>query len=466
MNKFSKLVAGILVFDLLFFNQLPGLNISIFAVAVWLLILINQKKKQRDKAFLILSISFFLSCFSFAWYGDPLSFFALFVSLYTTGIYSQYKKLHFIFYPVLGIINAISFPFRFFYFNSWLPLKIKENSWQKTLALIIIPFLIFIVFFAIYTTGSSLFATFYRNLFFNFDGLQLFLLTILSFILLFNLWFLCIPKTIIRINSSLKNEFNGEDCNFLPSFTLFDRRLERRGGEITLTLLNLLLTLFIIAYNYEQFFSHSENLSDEIHERITTVIASIILAVAVILFYFRGKGDDKNRHLKRLTYIWIALNSLLLLSALIKNSEYIFSLGLTFKRISVFIFLIICFMGLYFTAIKIKNEKTNFYLINKMMIVFYSSLVISAPINFSWIVTKYNLSFYEKPDVNYLRNLDYNKALLYKTYYGQPQWNSYFEYELINVKMMNNRSILSTSLYDRYLAHAFGLADKPTRIVR
>lgn len=464
MSKFSKLLVGIVVFNLLFFDELPGLNISIFAIAVWLLIAISHKEKHRGQSFRVLSVSFFVSCFSFAWYGDPLSFFALFISLYATGIYSQYKKLHFILYPVLGMINAISFPFRFFYFKSWLPLKVKENVWQKTLALFVIPFAIFIAFFAIYATGSDLFATFYRDLFFNFDAVQLFLLTALSFFLLFNLWFLCIPKMMIRINSNLEEEFLSNDSDFLPAFSLFDKKLERKGGEITLLLLNILLILFIAAYNYEQFFSYSKNLSNEIHERITTVIASIVLAVAVILFYFRKKGDLDNGRLKRLTYVWIALNSLLLLSSFIKNSEYIFHLGLTFKRISVFIFLIICFVGLYFTTIKIKHEKTNFYLINKMTMVLFFSLVFLSPINFSWIVTKYNVSFYNEPDVAYLRNLDYNKAILYKTYYGRPDWSAYFENEFENVRMLHGRPVLSTNLYDRFLAGTFGLVEKSTQI--
>ena len=43
-------------------------------------------------------------------------------------------------------------------------------------------------------------------------------------------------------------------------------------------------------------------------------------------------------------------------------------------------------------------------------------LVVSCLINWSWIVTAYNISHFSNPDWKYLESLDYNKKLLSKIY--------------------------------------------------
>jgi hypothetical protein len=49
------------------------------------------------------------------------------------------------------------------------------------------------------------------------------------------------------------------------------------------------------------------------------------MAVGVILFYFKGgfNFDEKATSLKKLAKIWIILNAVLIVSAIIKNSEYV-----------------------------------------------------------------------------------------------------------------------------------------------
>jgi hypothetical protein len=49
--------------------------------------------------------------------------------------------------------------------------------------------------------------------------------------------------------------------------------------------------LFIITYNYEQFYETSKTpvqLSEETHERVNAVIMSIVMAILVIMFYFKS----------------------------------------------------------------------------------------------------------------------------------------------------------------------------------
>ena len=62
------------------------------------------------------------------------------------------------------------------------------------------------------------------------------------------------------------------------------------------------------------------------------------MAIVVIMFYFKGSFNfDKMQILKILAQIWFSCNAILVISAL-KNTEYIYYLGLTYKRLGVYAF--------------------------------------------------------------------------------------------------------------------------------
>ncbi len=52
------------------------------------------------------------------------------------------------------------------------------------------------------------------------------------------------------------------------------------------------MLFFIITFNYEQFVelpkATANQLAEETHERVGAVIASIVMAIGVIMFYFKG----------------------------------------------------------------------------------------------------------------------------------------------------------------------------------
>lgn len=456
MNKFTALLTGTAIFILLFFNQSPGLNVSIFAMVIWGLSFLRNIKNANTSFFVILSGSCFLSAFSFAYYGDAISFFALFFSIVITAFFIQYPRLKTLILPIIAAINIPASPIRVLYFRYWLPMRGGREMKKKWLAMGIIPGLFVILFLAVYATGSDLFSGLLNNLLIGFDLGQFVVLGILGFLLLFNLWVLWIPRAIIRLSNSIDNNFSETEKR--PLFRLpsgFSDELQRKSGEVTFTLLNILLLIFIVTYNYEQFFENTNagNLSDEIHQRIATVIGSIALAIGLILFYFRSKSAMVNAGslLRTLAFIWIVLNAFLVVSAFGKNGEYIGSFGLTFRRISVVIFLILCLIGLYLTWCKLARHKTNAFLINKMAWVFYFTLVILAPVNFSWVVTRFNIANGKNSDAAYLQSLSYNKKILYRYYKNDPGWKTFFDDEKRTLSKKQNEPLLSADLYGRFL---------------
>lgn len=451
MNKLTGIATGILIFLFLFYNKEPGLNVGLFALAIWFIVYFSKTRKRTGSMFRILSASLALSVLSWMWYGDALSFFALFFACIATVFHAQFPSLNIVNYPPLLALNLVTFPFRVFFIKHWIPPTFMKRGIQKWIATLIIPLFFFILFAFVYSTGSDALENFFKTIF-RFDALQIFLLSALAFFILFNLMVLWVPHIFIRFNNELKDD-QSED----PKKSAFrfihgmDEELKQKSGLVSLILLNILLIVFIITYNYEQFFTEPVrgSLSSEIHDRVFTIIVSILLAMALILFYFEAKPDARktSKQLVTLAGIWLLLNAILVLSALIKNTEYVSAFGLTFKRISVYIFMALCLTGLALSWFKIRFQKTNIFLISRMMWVLYFTLIISAPINFSWIVTQYNLSYKAETDINYLKGLDYNKALLFDRFKNDEEWDSFFKVERNRIAEQKKKKFLSGQLY-------------------
>lgn len=453
MKKITKLWIGTLIFIFIFYNEDVGLNATLTGLLIWFLLYQQPIKPENKKDFWLLSVCVFISALSFAWYGDAFSFFAMFVSIIVLGFQSQYPKINIVLYPFLWFLNYAGFIFKFFSFKYWLPKKIAGNNlFKKFLAIVAIPSFFVITFIAIYANGSDIFYSFFQNISLNLNFIQIVFLGCFGFFLFFNVWYVFIPKIVIKMNTQLGMNFStGKQINLKPTFSFLEIDFERKSGEISLILLNILLVFFIITYNYEQFFSIAKTatLSDEVHQRVATIIFSIIMAIGVIMFYFKSSFnfDKKAGLLKKLSYVWIILNALLIVSAFIKNAEYVSVLGLTFKRIGVFIFLALSLIGLFITYLKLHFSKTNIFLLNRMMRVFFITFIITSCINFSRIVTKYNIAFHKNDDVEYLKNLNFNKQILYNVYKNNPTWQSYFENQNEFIKQEKSKGILSWHLY-------------------
>ncbi len=175
-------------------------------------------------------------------------------------------------------------------------------------------------------------------------------------------------------------------------------RNENTVGIISLLMLNVLL-LFInaidIVYVWFGFsYSPSSNLTQYVHEGTGMLIFSIVLAMFVLLFFFRGNLNfyKKNKWLRFGAYSWIIQNAVLVISVLIRDYYYITHMGLAYKRIGVLVFLLMVLVGLITVFIKIHQRKTAYYLwrVNGWFAVVL--LVAASCIHWDETIASYNLA--------------------------------------------------------------------------
>ncbi len=421
MKKNLFFFVSVIVFVVLFYNQSPGINISFFGLMTWLFLLGITPAIKRSPMFWALSVTSLVSMGAFAWYGDFICFATLFLSLLLTGFKAFYPRLNVLILPFNTAFNYVTFIFPVLTPQKWLGVRLSSDGLtKKAISYVLIPGAFAAIFIGVYTAASDKFASlFVVNL--EFDFFQLAVLTVLGFFLMFNFFYSSVPKIFIAYNGYLKDDFSeGFVQRRHKGFHLLDVVSQRRSGEISLVLLNLVLIFFIIIYGIEQFGStaSSGNLSSEVHERVYVLILSIVMAIAVIMIYFQGllNFDVQSGLLRKLSFVWIGLNVLLILTVFFRNLEYVTAYGLTFKRIGVFIFLLLSLLGLFTTWMKLKSRKTNIFLISRMVWAMFYVLVVSSLINWSWIVTRYNTSHFTNPDWQYLESLNFNKRILNDIY--------------------------------------------------
>ena len=460
MRKEHFIFVCSVVFTLLFYNESVGLNLSLFGFVLLVLMYYFFRKQFIDNSYYVLTFTSVLSCIAFAWYGDFVSFVAVFLSIIMLQFKIIEPKLKLILSIPIVFINSIASIVRIFQFSEWLPARKTNNFFiKKLIAYFLIPGIFISLFCIIYSFGSDSFSGLFFKYTLDINLPQAIFVVVLGFYFSFSFWNFWVPEIIAENNSKLDNDFTDKtESEHVPTFSLLDLDInfERKSGEITLLLLNILLIIFIGMYNYEQFFQKTitSTLSAATHERVNAVVFSIIMAVGVVLFYFKGgfNFDVKAKRLKMLTKIWILLNGLLILSTIIKNAEYVLNFGLTYKRLGVFAFLILALIGLYFTFMKIYNIKTNAYLFNQMFWCFYSTLLLCSFVNWGGIITNYNISVNRGVEPMFLSKLNFNddarRAFFLKNKLD-GQYNEISREE--EIEEMQSESLLSKSLYYEFI---------------
>jgi hypothetical protein len=128
------------------------------------------------------------------------------------------------------------------------------------------------------------------------------------------------------------------------------------------------------------------------------------------MFYFRGRMNFavNGKALRILALIWIVQNAFMLFSTAWRNEVYVLVFGLTYKRIGVYIYLLLTLIGLIVTAWKVQGKKTNAFLVRMNSWLFYSVWIIACFVNWDQLIIRNNLSTGLKPDLGYLYSLSEN----------------------------------------------------------
>ncbi len=409
------LMIAVALYSFLFYKQTAGLNFTLFTLMLLIASLIRDPQLIKYTSWKLAALGSLISAACIGYYGNGLSVTANVIPLsllsavsYSTTT-SVLASLLFSFYSYTSAIVLM--------FVDWQERKSKQLVSKLKIkgTLIFIPVMITFLFFLMYRSSNVLFNDFTKNFHLNFISWSWILFTLGGFVVLYGFFYHQQIQMLAEQDRSMPNEI---DPSAVKNFMLFGKLVSNQDEELSGKLLFLLLNALLLLVNGIDFrFIFINNAlpegithSEFVHQGTGMLIISLLLAIAIILSYFRGSLNfsEKGKIIKILVYVWIIQNAFMILSTAFRNNLYIMEYGLTYKRIGVYIYLFLTLIGLITTAIKIMHFKTNAYLFRVNGWVFYIVLIMSTVVNWDKYIADFNIHKAKQIQMDYLASLSFD----------------------------------------------------------
>lgn len=418
MNTHIKALVAALLFSLLFYGKDFGINLILFATIVTALLLTAEKKPPIGYVFPYLFTALMV-------FFDPTAFkvfihFTSFLILIGKTIEAK-SAIYLSFF--MGLVNMFTASFSLL--NTY---QKKPESERKSISPrlknmlkgILVSVVFAVLFSFLYKSANPVFEGLIEQINLNFISFNWVLFTIMGYFIALHILRPYHPEKLIAIDKAQKNVLTKSAFPFD-----FDKKQkltnEHSLGSYIFATLNLLLVFYLITdaiYLGNSNTTSNAEFSAAVHKGIYALLFSIICAIAIILYFFRGDLNffEKNKILKNLSYTWLLLNVILVLFTCYKNYTYVEALGLTYKRIGVFIYLLLVLFGLCTTYIKVAKLKSFIYLVRTNIALWATVLLLSSTIAWDRAITYYNLNFIQHPDMEYLIRLGATNSQQLKEY--------------------------------------------------
>jgi len=404
---------------LLFYKQSPGINQLIFTTMLIPLLWLTDRSLSRSKAWIAVAAAALLTSAGSLLYGTQLSQLGNILSLGMLASLSFNRDSSLIFTLAHGVYSWGMLPLALFkrkVQDADDPEERSGFSLNKFLK-IFLPLLVAFVFFQFYKAASPDFRKLMDYVFYH----------LLSFDFL---WFTCCGLLVcyVLFNQHLIRKLFNQDQAASNQLTpgirtdeinIFSNlQSEHSAALLMFTILNVLL-LLVNALDVKAYFAppqhwDAEAHSQSVHLGINVLIFSIVIAILLTLYFFRGNLNfiANHRVLKFLAIAWMAQNIVLVFGCAMKDLHYVQEFGLTYKRIGVFIYLLLTLIGLTTTLLKLMQVKSNWYLLRKNAWAFFLVLVISSLVHWDRIIVRYNLYHAKVAEPTYLMEFS-NESLPY-----------------------------------------------------
>ncbi|MEA1874103.1 MAG: DUF4153 domain-containing protein [Bacteroidota bacterium] len=415
---FWILFIGAILFAVFFHMKPAGLNLLLFngfILGVWLCF---RRINFQNFHHVILTIGMLLSAVFSVFTNSELAIFMNYLSMILLSGAVVFPETRSIVYLIGIKVLNVFYGFQEFFLRlrrvDEKPGKFRK-LW-KWLKILVIPIAIILIFVAIYRGGSPWFDDMAGNFFESIGNVLTLIFGEIDWWWIataFMGWLFLVFLLLGKANNDIvKSEIKSKDILFRNRSNRVYRgrktglKAEYRGALFLLIGLNLILLLvnsldvINVWFGFEW---EGEYLKQFVHEGTWLLIFSILISIAIILFYFRRNLNfyPKNKTLKIVAYVWLIQNIVLAVSVLIRNMHYIDYFNLAYKRIGVIFFILAVIVGVITVIIKIHNQKTAFFLLRYNALSIYLIFLTMSFFNWDVIIARYNFGYSETAFVHY-----------------------------------------------------------------
>lgn len=391
------LIAAAIIFSILFYKQATGLNYLLFTGLVTAVLAYFNPEKIKTKQWWYYAGLTMLCGVAVFYVNSNLSVFACILSLFIfSGKSFNYKNsiiLNLVF-SVGSVISSVVFVILDHVQlrkQKVLPANTKKLKIYFGIAISLI---IAVVFFALYQQANPLFKEFTKNIDLSWISIGWCLFTVWGFLMIYGLVYYrdvaVFSEWDIKFNRTLENTAPASEAREINNNTVIALSL--------FGILNLML-VFVNSLDLANLLGSHELpkgvfLSDFVHNAVWSLVFSIIIAVGLIMWFFKGdlNFNKQSKTLKLLVYLWILQSAVMVISAMVRNSWYVAEYQLTYLRIGVYIFLSLSLIGLFFTFLKINKTKSAWYLVRQNFEAWFLLLSLCTLVNWDKIISDYNIA--------------------------------------------------------------------------
>lgn len=401
----------------LFYPFEIGLNVLIFDVFLLLFFLRTEDGIRSRPLFTIAAAGLLVSSFSVVIVHSWTATVAHIVSLLLVFGVARVREIRFIWFGLLlGVISIFRVPLD--YLAHWKQ-AFSQRPGGKSLRLsyVLIPLLIGGPFLLIYYAANPSFAAVLDQVF----GFGRFISPATLWLFTWGSWLgaaLLFPYS--KASSLAKTEAGFRDTiprrghrrfSFLPirpsSLSLTH---EYRMARFTFIGLNALLLIVnftdLLGLLVFRKTATAAEFSQAVHSGTYLLMLSIMLAIGVVIFFFRGLLNYYPRvaELRQLAFWWIGQNAMLAVFVLARNMLYVQHSGLAWGRVLVFFWLALIGFGLLTLYRKVDQRLSLSYLLHANGLAAWLGLLLLGAINWDGVITRYNLATQPTTlvDYNYL----------------------------------------------------------------
>ena len=411
-NTDRLIISATAIYSYLFYNQNAGINFLLLSLVFIILLLCRNKNLLQRKEWIMSAAITLISGVSILFHSSALAIIANVSGLLLLSAYSFSKRNSSIFSFLFSCYSVATSVIHFILDVSQRNLEstneTKRDQKHYKFFTFFIVFLLCIVFLVLYRNSNPLFKANTQWINFDFISFSWVVFTVSGFFIVYGLFY---HRTISKVETwenslPLKNGVGEPSLNSRY-------QTEVSSGVLLFFFLNLMLVILNVGDISTIWFNgalpKNINHSDFVHNGVSLIILSIVIATSLIMFLYRADFSSiaKSTTLKIMVYVWILQNIIMLISTASRNQIYIQDYNLTYKRIGVYVWLVLAALGLLITFFKVWKNQSNWFLIKSNFTLWFCFLALSSAINWDLLITRYNLT--NKPitevDFHYLFSL-------------------------------------------------------------
>lgn len=447
------LAISTLLFSFFFYEQKAGINFTLFSLAIVVMLAIDDPKRLKDLRWLIFASLSLISGFFVGWHGTVISVMANITALsvltchtllpktsfFPAFLFSFYSYISSFVYMIIDLAESKGSsrkPAPGSYYAQQMktagvtdqqpttenpsaqpdvPKKQGLDTGAKVVIGVII-LAVLIVFISLYRKASPVFKEFTDNINLDFISMRWLSFTFFGFLLMYGFFFIRHHKKLHDRDVNAPARLSAEGMNTNGSFLGF--RMEMHTEAIIVMIFLGLLNLLLLLLNVIDisFMASGGDLptdvtyADYVHKGVGTLIVSVIFVIAIVMYFFRGALNfyEKSSSVRLLANIWLVQNLILLIATAFRNSVYVAEYDLTYKRIGVYVWLLLTAFGLVTTLYKVSKKSSTWYLIRTNGWAFFAAILLLGTVNWDILIAKYNTRNVNDFDYEYLSRMNDN----------------------------------------------------------